>query len=41
MTHPLTDPVYEYWQDKSSKFLFDYSWNLDVDVKIMPIKITK
>ena len=28
-THPLTDTVYEYWKDKSSKFLFDYSWNLD------------
>ena len=24
-THPLTDTVYEYWKDKSSKFLFDYS----------------
>ena len=29
-THPLTDTVYEYWKDKSSKFLFDYSWNLNV-----------
>lgn len=28
-TYPLTDPVYEYWKDKSSKFLFDYSWNLE------------
>ena len=28
-TRPLTNPVYEYWKDKSSKFLFDYSWNLD------------
>ena len=28
-TRPLTNPVYEYWKDKPSKFLFDYSWNLD------------
>jgi hypothetical protein len=29
-THPLTDKVYNYFKDKSSKFLFDYSWDLDV-----------
>ena len=35
-TYPLTDPVYEYWQDKSSKFLFDYSWDLDTVWKNHP-----
>jgi len=29
-TYSLTEQVYDYWKDKSSKFLFDYSWDLDV-----------
>jgi len=29
-THSLSDQAYEFWKDKSNRFLFDYSWNLDV-----------